>query len=105
MRLIFFGWAALVLLLPLSAPAQKLMGLVVEKDAQGKDQPLPGANVFWLGTTKGTTTRDNGVFLIDKVPGNERLIISFVGYRADTVNVSDQSNIKVEMKTDQELQA
>ncbi|HWA33865.1 MAG TPA: TonB-dependent receptor, partial [Cyclobacteriaceae bacterium] len=104
MKLIFFGWAAVVFLLPLSAASQKLMGLVVEKDAQGKDQPLPGANVFWLGTSKGTTTRENGVFLIDKLPGADRLVISFVGYRADTVNITDQTSIKVEMKSDQELE-
>ncbi len=105
MKLIFIGWVAVVSLLSFSVSAQKLMGLVVEKDQQGKDQPLPGANIFWLGTSKGTTTRENGVFLIDRVSGVDKLVVSFVGYRADTVNVADQTNIKVELKSDQELQA
>ncbi|HRI78284.1 MAG TPA: hypothetical protein PLR06_02010, partial [Cyclobacteriaceae bacterium] len=65
MKKLSIAWLAILLVLPVMLPAQKLLGLVVEKDAQGKDQPLPGANVYWLGTSKGTTTKDNGVFLID----------------------------------------
>src|SRR5690349_21442479 len=75
--------------------AQKLMGIVVEQDGSGKDQPLPGATVHWLGTSSGTTTRDNGVFLIDRISGSDRLVVSFVGYKADTMLVQDQNNIKV----------
>lgn len=100
--------AAIVLtacwLLPSCVYGQKLMGLVVEKDKQGMDQPLPGANVYWLGTSKGTTTRENGVFLIDRDPSSSRLVISFVGYRSDTVLITDQTNIKIEMKSDEMLQ-
>ncbi len=89
---------------PLGTSAQKIMGLVVEKDATGKDQPLPGANVYWLGTMQGVTTRDNGVFLIDRVTGNDKLVVSFVGHRTDTILVTDQTNIRVELKSDQVLQ-
>ncbi|MFN7261227.1 MAG: TonB-dependent receptor, partial [Cyclobacteriaceae bacterium] len=89
---------------PIGASAQKILGLVVEKDFAGKDQPLPGANVYWLGTTQGATTRDNGVFLIDRIQGNDRLIISFVGHRSDTILVTDQTNVRVELKSDQVLQ-
>jgi outer membrane receptor for ferrienterochelin and colicins len=89
---------------PIGASAQKILGLVVEKDLAGKDQPLPGANVYWLGTTQGVTTRNNGVFLIDRIQGNDRLIISFVGHRPDTILVTDQTNIRVELKSDQVLQ-
>jgi outer membrane receptor for ferrienterochelin and colicin len=89
---------------PIGASAQKILGLVVEKDATGKDQPLPGANVYWLGTMQGVTTRDNGVFLIDRVTGNDKLVVSFVGHRPDTILVTDQTNIRVELKSDQVLQ-
>jgi outer membrane receptor for ferrienterochelin and colicins len=85
------------------ADAQRLMGVVTEKDAAGKDQPLPGANVYWLGTTKGTTTKDNGVFLIDRLEGVDKLIVSFVGYKTDTISVTDQTNLKVDMISDQML--
>ena len=83
--------------------AQKLMGLVVEKNADGVDEPMPGANVFWLGTSVGTSTRDNGVFMIDRVEGATKLLISFVGYRTDTVVVGNETNIKVTLRPDQQL--
>jgi outer membrane receptor for ferrienterochelin and colicins len=102
MRITIMGLLALILSCPLFS--QKLMGLVVELDQKGKEQPLPGANVFWLGTNKGTTTRDNGIFLIDRLDGAERLVVSFVGYRADTILVAGETNIKVELKSDQILQ-
>ena len=102
MKYFVMGLLAFVLSCPLYS--QKLMGLVVELDPKGMEQPLPGAHVFWLGTTKGTTTRDNGIFLIERMQGVDRLIISFVGYRADTIVITDQANVKVALKSDQVLQ-
>lgn len=87
-----------------TANAQKLMGLVVEKTAKGVDQPLPGANVFWLGTTIGTTTRDNGVFMIDRLAGADKLVVSYVGYRPDTLSITDQTSVKIELREDNQLQ-
>ncbi|MFM7853097.1 MAG: TonB-dependent receptor, partial [Flammeovirgaceae bacterium] len=95
--LIFIFFAQLVY-------AQKLVGVVFEKDDKGKDQPLAGANVYWLGTTLGTATRDNGVFLIDRVEGSNQLVISFTGYQADTLLITDQNNIKVQLKSDRYLE-
>jgi outer membrane receptor for ferrienterochelin and colicin len=87
----------------LHAQAQKLMGIVVEK-IQGEDSPLPGANVYWLGTVKGTTTRDNGVFMLDRIPGVDKLIVSFVGYTADTLTITNEANVKVALRSEQMLQ-
>jgi outer membrane receptor for ferrienterochelin and colicins len=99
------GAILMVLLFSFTAQSQKLMGVVMEKDSQGKDQPVAGANVYWLGTTKGVSTKENGVFLIDRTPESKKLVISFVGYRSDTIEVADQqTNIKVELKTDHYLQ-
>ncbi len=83
--------------------AQKLMGLVVEKNAEGVDEPLPGANIFWLGTSTGTTTGENGVFMIDRQEGANKLVVSFVGYRTDTVSIINQSSIKVTLQSDKYL--
>src|ERR1041385_33080 len=102
MRLFWIATAFSVFLLT-DASAQKLMGVVVETNAKGVEQPLPGANVYWSGTSKATTTRDNGVFIIDRVPDTDKLVISFVGYTSDTVTVTDQTNIKVELRSNQVL--
>jgi outer membrane receptor for ferrienterochelin and colicin len=100
MRLIFL----LCLLGGQLAVGQKIMGVVVEKNEKGVEQPLPGANVYWLGTTLGTTTKDNGVFMIDRQAGQTKLVISYVGYRSDTLNVESQNSVKVELKSETVLQ-
>ena len=86
-----------------SSVAQKLMGLVVEKNAEGVDEPLPGANVVWLGTSKGVTTGENGVFMIDRIEGSNSLVISYVGYKSDTITITNQTSVKVVLQSDQYL--
>ncbi|MFZ6001112.1 MAG: TonB-dependent receptor, partial [Bacteroidota bacterium] len=106
MKRIFFVSAVAVMLLTATytaVSAQKLMGIVVQKNEQGVDEAVPGANVFWLGTTKGTATRDNGVFMIDRVEGANKLVVSFVGATADTILITNQTNIKVELKATTQL--
>ena len=93
----------MMLLCSLSGYTQKLMGLVVEKNAEGVEQALPGANVFWLGTTKGVSTGENGVFMIERAAGTSKLVVSFVGYKSDTLTITNQTSIKVELGTDRVL--
>ena len=83
--------------------AQKLMGLVVEINAEGADEPLMGANVVWLGTSNGTSTGENGMFMIDRLEGVIKLVVSFVGYRTDTITITNQTRIKVVLQSDQFL--
>jgi|APTNR8051073442_1049403.scaffolds.fasta_scaffold00032_143 outer membrane receptor for ferrienterochelin and colicin len=83
--------------------AQKVLGLVVEKNAEGVDEPLPGANVVWLGTSKGTTTGENGVFMIERVEGFTKLVVSYVGYKSDTILITNQTSIKVILQSDEYL--
>ena len=51
------------------------------------DNPLPGANVYWLLTDKGTVTDIDGKFSILSNPDSTKLIISYVGYISDTLTV------------------
>jgi len=53
---------------------------------------LPGAGVFWEGTTVGTSTNAAGVFSLRRVKQTNRLIISFVGYKSDTITVGPDEN-------------
>ncbi len=103
MRLYWIA-AALSIFLLTESHAQKLMGIVVEMNKAGAEQPLPGANVYWLGTTKGTTTRDNGVFIIDRIPESNRLVVSYVGYHADTLSIGSEANVKVVLESAEMLE-
>jgi outer membrane receptor for ferrienterochelin and colicins len=96
--------AVMVVCFHMQAISQNLMGVVFQKNAQGMEDPIPGANVHWLGTTTAVATGDNGVFMIDRVEGRDSLVISFVGLKSDTFHITDQKNIKVELVSDRVLQ-
>ena len=81
--------------------SQKLMGLVVQKNSQGIDEPVPGANVYWLGTTTATQSGANGIFMISRIQGNDSLVVSFAGMKTDTLHVGDERNVKVELQPEQ----
>ena len=66
--------------------AQDIKGRVVEQE-NGKKVGLPGANVYWAGTTDGVVTDAEGHFKI-KWNKSGRLVASFIGYRTDTLTVS-----------------
>ncbi len=83
----------------ISVKSQVMSGTVWEKDPGGKSVGLPGANVFWLGTTKGTFTDDTGKFKLSMAGvKNPQLVISLMGYYRDTVSItSAKSRIDIEL--------
>jgi outer membrane receptor for ferrienterochelin and colicin len=64
----------------------KLEGKIFD-NADADKLGLAGANVYWSGTVTGTSTNPAGYFSIKRVKGADRLVISFIGYRTDTVSV------------------
>ncbi len=88
----------------IKAEAQNINGVVYDKSTK---QTLPGANVYWAGTTAGTITDTEGAFNLKpsgKFPKN--LIVSYVGFQNDTIKIKaiDQKvavylQSSVEMKT------
>lgn len=71
-------------------------GEVFETGERGEKTPLPGANVYWMGTTSGTTTDADGNFSINLQEGAHMLIISYVGYGNDTLHVHEPAEVEVE---------
>ncbi len=72
-------------------------GRVMEHSGQGDEMPLIGANVYWLNTLAGTTTDPDGNFQLKRFPGETHLVISYVGYQSDTIDVFNQESISVEL--------
>ncbi|REA57522.1 SusC/RagA family TonB-linked outer membrane protein [Dyadobacter luteus] len=60
---------------------------------------LPGVSITVKGTTRGTTTDENGKYSID-VPGNVSLSFSFIGFQTQEIAVSGQSVINITLKND-----
>jgi outer membrane receptor for ferrienterochelin and colicins len=77
--------------------SQNIEGHVFEIDEKENKQPLPGANVFWSGTSEGTATDADGYFKL-KFPTEQttRLIVSYIGYVNDTISLApDQKTVEV----------
>ncbi len=88
--------------------AEPIRGAVTGLEIQnGKEQaiPLAGANLFWIGTTMGTSTNGDGEFLLKNTPElPHQLVISFIGYRSDTIVVDHgQLQLEIELQSSQKL--
>lgn len=65
--------------------AEIIKGRVMEEAADSL-QPIAGANVYWLGTSKGVVADEKGEFKI-KWDDSGKLVASFIGFQSDTVEV------------------
>ena len=92
----------ILLILPLFALCQTQLTGTISEDNTSKS-PLPGANVFWLGTKVGNVTNFEGEFSIPYKKEYSKLVISFVGYKADTLTILDFKPIKHSLKPTREL--
>lgn len=82
---------------------QVVRGVVMEENKQGNFVPLIGASVIWAGTTVGVATDSSGVFSIRSVKEVNQLIISYTGYKPDTLTVTTAGEMKVIMAMGKQL--
>ncbi len=77
------------------ATAQHIHGNVYE-ETNGSKNPLPGVSVYWIGTTIGTLTDEEGAYHIegDNIK-DKRLIFSFIGFKTDTIHIKKQQEVNV----------
>ncbi|MCL2727468.1 MAG: TonB-dependent receptor [Bacteroidales bacterium] len=81
-----------LLLPPATLSAQTVKGAVYGTRSTGSREALSMATVYWLNSTQAANTDEHGRFSIDRPMNNSRLLIaSFIGYVADTLEVSDLS--------------
>ena len=77
----------------------KVTGTVV--DASG--EAVIGASVIVKGTSNGTVTDFDGNFTINNVPQNANLVVSYIGYRTQTIAVAGKSQINVTLEEDKQM--
>ncbi|MEO3406258.1 carboxypeptidase-like regulatory domain-containing protein [Mucilaginibacter sp. CAU 1740] len=65
--------------------------------AVGDKLPIPGVSIRVKGTTIGITTDIRGHFSL-KVPKSGKLIIAFIGFETQELNINPGSNVKVALK-------
>ncbi|MDA7706674.1 MAG: TonB-dependent receptor [Flavobacteriaceae bacterium] len=94
----------LVLLVPFLIFSQsKIEGMIMELDSQNQQIPLLGANVFWFNTSIGTITSDDGTFTLPYKPSYKKLVISFVGFKTDTLTIDSPKMIHHLLQTSDDL--
>lgn len=72
-----------------TAQSAKIKGSVTTTN----NTPLSGATIELSQTTLGTTTDENGNFILSNIPsGNYRLILSYVGFKTKYVDLSVSEN-------------
>ena len=62
-------------------------------------EAIIGASVIHKGTTMGSATDIDGNFSLN-VPGNATLVVSFLGYITQEINVNNQTNIDITLLED-----
>ncbi len=79
----------IVLLLPAMVFSQeKITGMIMEANPENKHIGLVGANVYWLNTEVGTVTDIDGMFSVPYKPEYKKLVISYVGFKTDTLAIN-----------------
>ncbi|WP_347066278.1 TonB-dependent receptor [Flavobacterium sp. WV_118_3] len=60
--------------------------------------PVIGASVTWKDTTIGVTTDEDGAFSLPYSKENHLLVISYVGYETQTVEIHEPKAVKINIK-------
>lgn len=88
------------MLLPMCMFTQQITVQGVVKDQTG--ETVIGASVMEKGTTNGTITGIDGDFSLNMSP-NGTLVVSFVGYKTQEVQVKGQKQLQVVLSEDAEM--
>ena len=76
-----------------------ISGTVTDKSGE----PIIGANVLVKGTSQGIITDLDGNFTLNNVPANAELVISYIGYKEQTIKIGSQTSFSVKLVEDTEL--
>ena len=96
---------AIVLIASLNLKAQdQIKGKVVEQMEDGTEVPIPGANVYWEGTTIGVASDAEGFYLISNPTSYPAtMVVSFVGYQAYTQVIKENGRYHIVLSPSVEL--
>ena len=94
----------ILLLTPLLSFSQdQINGRILEDDGKNKDIGLAGVNVFWASEPVGAITDMDGTFTIPYKKEYTKLVISFVGFKTDTINITEPKSILHKLKPSGQL--
>ena len=69
----------------------QITGVVYGVDQTGKKTLLPAANIYWSDRQVGVVSNMQGEFSISEPPAGISIIISYVGYKSDTLSTFNKN--------------
>ena len=95
---------SILILLPIIAFSQtQFKGMIMDKNNTKDNLGVYGANVHWLGTSIGTVTNEKGWFTISYKKTYKKLVVSYIGYKTDTLTITNLKPIHHFLTPDSEL--
>ncbi|WP_433834879.1 SusC/RagA family TonB-linked outer membrane protein [Flavobacterium anhuiense] len=98
MKTIYKKLLFLFLLLPFTVLAQNTLNGTVTDHTTG--QPIPGVNVNVQGAAGGTSTDFDGKFQLPNLKNGDKILVSFIGYKTETIVFNGQKNLAVSLSED-----
>ena len=87
-------FSSCILLFPIFILAQtNLKGMIMNTQNSENKIGVAGATVNWLHTNIGAVTNKKGWFTIPYKKSYKKLVVSYVGYRTDTLTISNETAI------------
>ena len=89
----------------IKAQEEQIKGRVVEQLQDGSELGIPGANVYWEGTTIGVASDEKGYYLISSpkiYPST--IMVSFVGYQKHSLIIKEWGNYPILLSPSVELE-
>ena len=71
---------------------------VTGKITDNKGDGLAGVNILEKGTSNGTTTREDGIFILNVDNKDATLIVSYIGFATQEVSLSGRSTLNLELQ-------
>jgi len=103
MKRFIWGWIATfgVASIGVAQVAPNEISGIVKARENKKEVELVGANVYWLGTQEGTITDGTGKFTVPVNRSTRKLVVSYIGYKADTLAVSGNQFVEVMLEPEE----
>ncbi len=77
------------------AQGQEVAGTVIDTDT---GELLPGVNITIKGTDRGTSTNLDGEFSLSVPSLSETLIVSYIGYATQEIDINGRTQINIELQ-------
>ena len=78
-------------------------GFIFGKQPDGSKQALVGANLQWKGQNAGAVTGADGSFKLKRNKKTTILIISYISYNADTVNMTHKDYLEISLRSGMDI--